>query len=400
MMNKFINFGLEKNLITRLSKNGINTPTEIQDESIQSILDGKDIIGEAPTGTGKTLAFLLPILNTIKKSENVQGLIIAPTRELVLQIANEAEKYNSNNINILTLYGGKNYSSQLNGIASPDLIIASPGRLIDLMARKIIDISKIKILVLDEADQMLLMGFQNDVENIVKASSKSRQTLCFSATLSKEVKKLAYRICNNPLLIQIDNNIDNSKMRKFLIETEDREKIDALCTVMNETNPFMAIIFCRTKTRVDKLEEKLATRGYNVQKLHSDIVQTKREKILKSFRDAEIQYLIATDVASRGLDIHGVTHIFSYDMPEKAETYLHRMGRSARASEKGDTYLFSTPKDKEVLGEIEGLLGSKLERLSMEIQKDVVNTNESFVGKYNKKIKARTKTKEKRTSKK
>lgn len=398
MMNKFINFGLEKNLITRLNKNGINTPTEIQEESIKSILDGKDIIGEAPTGTGKTLAFLLPMLNSIKKSDKVQGLIIAPTRELVLQIANEAEKYNSNNINILSLYGGKNYSSQLNGVGSPDLIIAAPGRLIDLMARKIIDISKIKMLVLDEADQMLLMGFQNDVESIVKASPKNRQTLCFSATLNKEVKKLAYRICTNPLLIQIDNNIDNSKMKKYLVEAGDREKIDALCTMMNQTNPFMAIIFCRTKARVDKLEERLTARGYNVQKIHSDIIQTKREKILKSFRDAEIQYLIATDVASRGLDIQGVTHIFSYDMPEKAETYVHRMGRSARASEKGDTYLFSTPKDKEVLEEIEKLLGSKLERVDIEIQKDVVNTNESFVGKYNKKIKARTK--EKRTSKK
>jgi superfamily II DNA/RNA helicase len=308
-MNKFINFGLEKNLITRLNKNGINIPTEIQDASIQSILDGKDIIGEAPTGTGKTLAYLLPILNKIKKSDKVQGLIVAPTRELVLQIADEAQKYNHNNINILTVYGGKNYSSQLKGIECPDLIVATPGRLIDLMSHKIIDISKIKILVLDEADQMLLMGFQNDIENIVKVSPKKRQTLCFSATLSKEIKKLAYRICINPILINIDNNIDNNKMKKFLVESGEREKIDALCTVMNETNPFMAIIFCRTKFRVDKLEEKLAMRGYNVQKLHSDIVQTKREKILKSFRDAEIQYLIATDVASRGLDIQGVTHI-------------------------------------------------------------------------------------------
>jgi superfamily II DNA/RNA helicase len=397
-MNKFINFGLEKNLITRLNKNGINIPTEIQDASIQSILDGKDIIGEAPTGTGKTLAYLLPILNKIKKSDKVQGLIVAPTRELVLQIADEAQKYNHNNINILTVYGGKNYSSQLKGIECPDLIVATPGRLIDLMSHKIIDISKIKILVLDEADQMLLMGFQNDIENIVKVSPKKRQTLCFSATLSKEIKKLAYRICINPILINIDNNIDNNKMKKFLVESGEREKIDALCTVMNETNPFMAIIFCRTKFRVDKLEEKLAMRGYNVQKLHSDIVQTKREKILKSFRDAEIQYLIATDVASRGLDIQGVTHIYSYDMPEKAETYVHRVGRSARGLEKGKTYLFSTPKDKEIVVEIENLLGMTLERLSIEIQKDVVNTNETFVGKYNKKIKARTK--EKRISKK
>uniref|UniRef100_A0A2P2ICZ9 RNA helicase n=2 Tax=Hirondellea gigas TaxID=1518452 RepID=A0A2P2ICZ9_9CRUS len=179
-------------------------------------------------------------------------------------------------------------------------------------------------------------------------------------------------------------------MKKYFVETTDRWKIDALATMMNKTNPFMAIIFCRTKARVDKIEMKLEERGYNVQKLHSDIPQIKREKIIRSFKKAEIQYLIATDVASRGLDITGVTHIFNVDIPEKAETYIHRIGRTARAGEEGATYLFVDPKDKKVLREIEELLGERLEKIEYDGEREVRNINDSYKKKYNKKIKTRS----------
>ncbi len=392
----FKDFGFEKELINKLNKIGIKNPTEIQKKTIPYINDKKDLIGEAPTGTGKTMAFLLPIFNKLKSNNSsIQVLILSPTRELAIQIGEEAEKINYNNLNIMTIYGGKEYKNQLEKSKGKlDVIIATPGRLIDFINRGMIKLGNIKNLIIDEADQMLLMGFQNEVESIIKNTNKKRQTLCFSATMDKSVKKLAYRITKEAINIKVEASKEfEDNMERFHIPTTDRSKIDALCTIMNKENPFMAIIFCRTKSRVEKLEEKLEDRGYNVQKLHSDIPQVKREKILKSFRAAEIQYLVSTDVASRGLDITGVTHIFNYDAPEQAETYVHRIGRSGRRSEKGKSYIFTTPKDKKIYEEIENLLKKKIEKIEFEPNNDVQNTNENFNKKYNKKINTRSKVK-------
>lgn len=391
-MYTFKDLGIKREFVDSLKKNGIKTPTPIQEMSIEAILDKKDIIAEAPTGTGKTLAFLLPMMSLMQPNNSgIQGVIISPTRELAIQISEEAQKINCNKINILTIYGGKEYSKQLKEAkGSVDLIVATPGRLVDFINQGLIKLNTLKTLILDEVDQTLLMGFQKEVEIILNKSNKKRQTLCYSATLSSQVKKIAYKITKDPLVIKVEDENKNDKMKKYLVETTDRWKIDALATILNRTNPFMAIIFCRTKARVDKIEAKLEERGYNVQKLHSDIPQIKREKIIKSFKKAEIQYLIATDVASRGLDITGVTHIFNVDIPEKAETYIHRIGRTARAGEEGETYLFVDPKDRRVLGEIETLLGKPLERVEYDGAKDVVNTNDSLKKKYNKKIKTRS----------
>ncbi len=391
-MYTFKDLGIKREFVDCLKKSGIKTPTPIQDMSIEAILDKKDIIAEAPTGTGKTLAFLLPMMNTMKPNNSgIQGIIISPTRELAIQISEEAQKINCNKVNILTIYGGKEYSKQLKEAkGSVDLIVATPGRLVDFINQGLVKLNTLKTLVLDEVDQTLLMGFQKEVEIILNKSSKKRQTLCYSATLSSQVKKIAYRITKDPVLVKVEDENKNDKMKKYLVETTDRWKIDALATILNKTNPFMAIIFCRTKARVDKIEAKLEERGYNVQKLHSDIPQVKREKIIKSFKKAEIQYLVATDVASRGLDITGVTHIFNVDIPEKAETYIHRIGRTARAGEEGETYLFVDSKDRRVLEEIESLLGKPLERVEYNGERDVVNTNDPLKKKYNKKIKTRS----------
>jgi len=391
-MYTFKDLGIKKEFVDCLKKSGIHTPTPVQDMSIEAILQQKDVIGEAPTGTGKTLAFLLPMMNSIIPNNiGIQGLIISPTRELAIQISEEAQKINCNKINILTVYGGKEYSKQLKDAKnSVDLIIATPGRLVDFIKQGLIKLNTLKTLVLDEVDQILLMGFQKEVEVILDKSNKKRQTLCYSATLNSQVKKIAYKITKDPLVIKVEDKDKNDKMKKYLVETTDRWKIDALATILNNTNPFMAIIFCRTKARVDRIEAKLEERGYNVQKLHSDIPQIKREKIINSFKKAEIQYLVATDVASRGLDITGVTHIFNLDIPDKAETYIHRIGRTARAGEEGATYLFVDPKDKRVLIEIETLLGKPLEKVKYDRSKDVINTNDPLKKKYNKKIKTRS----------
>ena len=362
----FKDLGIKDDILNILRKNGINTPTPIQSECIIPIINNKDVIAQAQTGTGKTLGFLLPIFENISKDINsTQVLILSPTRELAIQITEEAKKLNeAKDINILAAYGGKDISSQINKLKKNiHMIIATPGRLLDHLDRGTIDLSKIKTFVLDEADQMLLMGFKNEVEAILNKTNKKRQTLCFSATLNPQVKKLAYRYMKDPIEISVkEAKITLDTIKQEVIETTDRLKQESLFKVLNEDNPFMAIIFCRTKRRVDALEEAMGKNGYNCAKLHSDIQQSKRERIMKSFRNADIQYLIATDVASRGLDISGVDNIYNYDIPETAADYVHRIGRTGRAGKGGYTCMFIDPKNLRTLEEIEDTIKFKIPR--------------------------------------
>ena len=345
----FKDLGISEPLVQVLKKSGITTPTSIQEECIPLIKDYKDVIAQAQTGTGKTLAFLLPLFENISPDVcATQALIITPTRELALQITEEANQLAKGKaINVLAAYGGRNIGSQLNKLKGTiHLIIATPGRLIDHIERGTIDLNKVKTVVIDEADQMLLMGFRNEVDQILRATPRNRQTLCFSATMAPNDKKLAYHYTYSPTMVTIEpKKVTIDTIRQEVIETTDRWKADTLCQVLEEDNPFLAIIFARTKRRADELFAKMKKRGFNVQVIHSDIAQNKRERILKSFRDADLQYLIATDVASRGLDISGVTHIYNYDVPETPEIYIHRIGRTGRAGEDGYTCMFVAPKD-------------------------------------------------------
>ena len=365
-MIKFKKLGLSDDILSMIKNQGITEPTPVQEQSIRLIKDGEDVIAEAQTGTGKTLAFLLPMFDNMSADVNtIQGLIVTPTRELAIQITEEAKKLATcKNINILAAYGGKDIGAQLKKLkGNIHLVIATPGRLLDHLSRGTVKLDNLKTIVLDEADQMLLMGFKNDIEDILSKTPKKRQTLCFSATMSSEVKKMAYKYMNDPKEVIIKKEETTLKnIKQFLIETTDRKKQEDLCKVMDEDNPFMAIIFCRTKRRVDDLEMALYKKGYNCKKLHSDITQSKREKIMKEFKKCDIQYLIATDVAARGLDINGVSHVYNYDIPESAEGYIHRIGRTGRAGEDGYTYLFSAPKDKFLLDAIEKKIKVKIPR--------------------------------------
>ena len=367
----FIELGISDNLTDVLKLSGITEPTPVQEQCIEIIKQGKDVIAEAQTGTGKTLAFMLPIFENISPESNfVQCLIITPTRELAIQITDEAMKLKkAKDINILAAYGGKDIDSQIRKLkGAVHMVIATPGRLLDHLGRQTVDLKKLKTLVIDEADQILLMGFKNEVEDIIKETSKTRQTLCFSATMDSQVKKLAYRYMKDPVTVSVKkDSVTLENISQHVVETTDRNKQDALCSVLDKDRPFMAIIFCRTKVRVDKLEEDLHMRGYNCEKIHSDILQSKRERIMKSFRNGDIQYLIASDVAARGLDIGGVSHIYNYDIPENAESYIHRIGRTGRAGEEGYTCLFAAPKDMKTLEEIENAIGFKIERRIVEL---------------------------------
>lgn len=357
-MNKFKNFGLNTTLLENLKQQGITEPTQIQELTIPSILNGMDIVAEAPTGTGKTLAFLLPMFQKFESnSKHVQGLIISPTRELAIQIASEADKLaKDTDYKILSLFGGKDIGSQLKKLSNNniDLVIATPGRLLDHIDRDTLDLKHLKILVLDEADQMLYIGFKNEIEAILQKTNKNKQLLCFSATLDSKVKKLAYRFMSNPAeFAHREESVTLDTINQKIITTSDRWKQEALLNELDRINPFLAIIFCRTKRRADDLEEAMAIKKYNCKKLHGSMPQNVRQRVMKAFREAKIQYLIATDVAARGLDISGVTHIFNYDIPESPEAYIHRIGRTGRMGEDGTAITFVVPRNEKLLADIE-----------------------------------------------
>jgi len=356
-MGNFEKFGFNETLINNLKKQGIKTPTPVQDLTMDTILAGNDIIAEAQTGTGKTLAFLLPMFQNLKKdTKHVQGLVLTPTRELALQITEEAKKLAiDSDVKILAVYGGQDLGSQLKKLnKNVDLIIATPGRLIDHMSRENIDLSHLTTFVIDEADQMFHYGFKNEIETILKKTNPNRQLLCFSATLDSKIKKLAYRYMNNPneMLIKKET-VTLDTIDQKVVKSSDRWKMEALMAELDKSSPYLAIIFCRTKRRADKLEHEMSVKKYNCAKLHGDMPQSARQRSMKSFRTAKIQYLIATDVASRGLDVTGVTHIYNYDIPETSETYIHRIGRTGRMGETGSAITFVTPKDEDLLKEIE-----------------------------------------------
>lgn len=362
----FKSLGIKPELINHLNTVGIIEPTPIQNKSIPIILEGKDLIAKAQTGTGKTLAFLLPILNQIDVNvPHIQALILSPTRELALQITTIAKSLGKlYNIGVLPIYGGQDTHAQIKKLTKgTHLVIATPGRLLDHIGRQTIQLNKVKTFVLDEADQMLLMGFKNEVELITKELPKKHQTLCFSATIDSNVKKLAYRYTHSPKTVSIENSkITLDTIKQEVVETTDRHKQAALFSVLDEDQPYMSIIFCRTKRRVEALYEAMKEKGYNCIRLHSDILQSKRERMMKQFRKGDIQYLIATDVASRGIDVSGITHIYNYDAPETPECYIHRIGRTGRAGDTGYTCLFVAPKNEDELLAIEASLKHPLTR--------------------------------------
>ena len=369
MKKDFIELGITNELSERLLKLRIDTPTQVQVKSIPYILEGKDVIAQAQTGTGKTLAFLLPILEKIDvNSEDTQALIISPTRELAIQISEEAQKLISvKGINILSAYGGQDVEKQLNKLKKNiPLVVGTPGRILDLIRRESLDLSKLKMLVLDEADQMLHMGFLDEVDAIFSYTPSEKQVMCFSATFNKEVKKLAKTYMNEPHYVIVKGqNVTLDEIDQIIVHTTDRKKQEALCEMIDTQQPFMAIVFCRTKRRVTALYEDLSQKGYNCDQLHGDLSQAKREKVMKDFRNAKIQLLIATDVAARGIDVDGITHIYNYDMVLDTDTYIHRIGRTGRAGEKGTAVTFVTPKHNASLEKLEGDIKADVKKIEM-----------------------------------
>ena len=374
MPRTFADLGVSRSLADTLKQTGVVTPTPVQREAIPVLLAGDDAIVQAQTGTGKTLAFALPILEKIDTGLGaVQALVVTPTRELAIQITKEFKKLAPEDIGILAAYGGQDVESQLRKLSFKiHLVVGTPGRLLDHIRRESIRLYKVSMLVLDEADQMLHMGFLAEVEEVIAQTPESRQTMLFSATMPGNVKRLAARYMRQPKDIRIaGEHVTLDEIRQFVVDTTDRAKQATLIRLIEVYRPYLAVVFCRTKIRAKKLNEALIEHGIDADELHGDLTQAKREQVMKRFRAAKLQILVATDVAARGIDVEGVTHVFNYDMPLDAESYIHRIGRTGRAGQAGTAITLASPRDRLRLMEIERGIGAKLEhRTSASYQVD------------------------------
>ncbi|WP_034670565.1 DEAD/DEAH box helicase [Ectobacillus panaciterrae] len=389
-MTDFSKLDIRLELQKALQENGRTAPTPVQEKAIPLLLAGKDVVAQAQTGTGKTLAFVLPILQAVDPQQPyIQALIVTPTRELAVQITNEIKKMlvHLPDVHVLAVYGGQDVERQMKRLAGAvHVVVGTPGRLLDHIRRETIDLSRVATLVLDEADQMLHIGFLSEVEDIIEKTSPDRQTALFSATMPGEIRALAKRYMKKPENVQIKTaQVTVKDIRQQAVETTDRTKQSALRMLLDEYQPFLAMIFCRTKRRASTLNAALQEYGYNSDELHGDLSQSKREQVMERFRQAKIQFLVATDVAARGLDVEGVTHVFNYDIPHDVESYIHRIGRTGRAGETGLAVTLFAPKDRQHLEMIEKGIKMSIQRSKLETAQP--QKNDSFEKKEDRKRK-------------
>ncbi|TVY10232.1 DEAD/DEAH box helicase [Paenibacillus cremeus] len=383
--NDFVQLGVSEPIAEAMSQLGITEPTPIQKQAIPAVFAGNDMIAQAQTGTGKTLAFVLPILESIDPSrEHVQALIVTPTRELAIQITDEVKRLAPiKGLRVLSCYGGQDVERQIRKLeGNVHIIVATPGRLLDHMRRETVQLHKLAVLVLDEADQMLHMGFLPEVEQIISVTPSRRQTLLFSATMPPKIRDLAKAYMKPAVEIEVKaKRVTLDEIEQVVLKTSDRGKLDALCKSIDEEAPYLAMIFCRTKLRASKLNNELLERGYACDELHGDLTQAKREQVMKRFRDAKIQFLVATDIAARGLDVEGITHVFNYDIPHDAESYIHRIGRTGRAGQTGKAITFAAPRDAYYLELIEkGIKASLTTRSAKASDREVEIAGETVRG--------------------
>lgn len=361
----FKDLNLESNLLSAVESLGYESPTPIQAESIPVLLQGNDLLAQAQTGTGKTAAFVLPILSNLDMDLQLpQALIMAPTRELAIQVAEACQQYakHMNNFRVTSIYGGQDYQIQLKALKrNPQIIVGTPGRLMDHMRRGSLDLSDVHTVVLDEADEMLRMGFVDDIEWILEHVPDTRQTALFSATLPTSIKKIVKNYLNDPIRIHIKAKTQTvDRITQFYIRANKDQKLDILTRFLEVGDVDAAIIFSRTKTWAVELAEKLQARGYAASALQGDMKQSQREKTLERLKKGKLDIIVATDVAARGIDVDRITHVFNYDIPGDGESYVHRIGRTGRAGRKGTAILFVGPREKSMLREIEDTIGMQI----------------------------------------
>lgn len=365
----FSELGLSDNLLKALSDMNFVDPSSIQKEAIPQVLSGNDIIAKAPTGSGKTAAFGIPIIEKLDlnpENKSIQALVLCPTRELTIQVHREFEKLTKyfENVSVVSVYGGQNIEKQLNALKKdPQIIVATPGRLMDHLRRGSIKLDLAHTIVLDEADEMLDMGFREDIYTILEETSVNRQTILFSATMAKDIMELTKKFQKSPNIVDVTDNLLNTPdIEQQYFEVVEKNKIELLTRLLNLHNVNLALVFCNTKSNVDKVVEVLKTKGYFSDAIHGDMNQAQREKVMRGFRNGSVKVLVATDVAGRGIDVKNIEAVFNYDLPRDDEDYIHRVGRTGRAGTSGISFTFVSKKQVQSLKRIERANGIQIHK--------------------------------------
>ena len=396
-MKEFKELGISERNIYPLIKKGFKEPTEIQKLTIPLLInDDVDVIAQAQTGTGKTAAFGLPLIEKIRKNGSIQALILAPTRELCIQVCDEINSLKGDkNINIIPIYGGQSIEVQFKKLKrGASIVVGTPGRILDHLKRGTLEVGKIKYFILDEADEMLNMGFIDDIETIFSYTPKNKRVLLFSATMPQRIKKLVERYMSKYKFIKVGNQITTDLTEQIYYEIDENDKIEALSRIIDSYKNFYGLIFCQTKVEVNEVAGRLIERGYSAEPLHGDLSQAQREKTLSKFRKGIINILVATDVAARGIDIVDLTHVINYSVPQNPEIYIHRIGRTGRAGKKGLSITFVNYKEigkfeiikrvsnskikKETLPEVKEIFKSKKREITENILKNLDISNDFF----------------------
>ena len=372
----FQDLGLSEPLLRAITEIGYEAPTPIQEKTIPPLLAGRDLIGQAQTGTGKTAAFAIPILEKIDPAiPEVQALVLAPTRELAIQVAEAVHTYSKHRgrVGVLPVYGGQPIQLQLKRLdRGVHVVVGTPGRIMDHLRRGSLRLDAVRIVVLDEADEMLRMGFIEDVEWILSQAPEGRQTALFSATLPREVRRIAERHLRDPISIEIERKtLTVPAIDQRYLNVSPQQKLDALARIL-ETEPTDAVlIFTRMKTGAAELTERLQGRGYAAEAMHGDMNQAQRESVIRRLRSGQLEIVVATDVAARGLDVDRISHVVNYDIPNDVEAYVHRIGRTGRAGRSGVAVLFVSPRERRMMMEIERYTGQRITPMKMPTQADV-----------------------------
>lgn len=375
-LKEFRELGLSEKTLKVLSKKGYESPTPIQKLTIPALLNNKkDIIGQAQTGTGKTAAFALPIIETYETTSQIQALVLTPTRELALQVAEEMNSLaTSKKMKVIPVYGGQSIDIQRKLIKTGvDIVVGTPGRIIDLIERKLLKLQDLKYFVLDEADEMLNMGFIEDIEKILSYTNEDKRMLFFSATMPDEIMKIAKQHMKEYEVLAVKaRELTTDLTEQIYFEVAEKDKFEALCRIIDLTKEFYGIVFCRTKTDVNEIVGRLNDRGYDAEGLHGDIGQNYREVTLKRFKTKKINILVATDVAARGIDINDLSHVINYAIPQEVESYVHRIGRTGRAGKEGTAITFITPQEYRRLLQIQKAVKKEIRKEKLPNIKDVI----------------------------
>jgi len=378
----FAELGLSEKTLKALAEKGFEEPTEIQKACIPLLLEkGTEVVGQAQTGTGKTAAFALPIIETIsEKSKNVEALILAPTRELALQVSEEINSLKGDRaLEVAPIYGGASMENQLRKLKKGvQIVVGTPGRILDHIRRGTLKLSNLEFMVLDEADEMLDMGFIEDIEEVLKAVPEEKRMLMFSATMPKEILKLAENFMKNPQIVKTKKASEStSQADQIYYEVKESDKVEALTRIIDRDPSFYGVVFCRTKLQCDEVAKKLSDRGYDAAALHGDLSQKERENILKRMKERRLSILIATDVAARGLDIQDLTHVINYSLPQDPEIYIHRVGRTGRAGKNGTAITFITPSEARKFSYIKRASKSDIRREEIPTASEVIESKKA-----------------------